>query len=73
VYLSDAHRTKCYLPLFNLATTSWSPLRAEMFKQLRDVVPNVVEAVFTKESNPEGVETAVSLCIIVALINPQNK
>lgn len=44
-----------------------------MFKQLRDVVPNVVEAVFTKESNPEGVETAVSLCIIVALINPQNK
>ena len=44
-----------------------------MFKQLRNAVPNVVEAVFTKESNPEGDETAVSLCIIVAIINPQIK
>lgn len=73
MYLCDVHCANRYLPLFNLAVPPWSPLRVEMFKQLRDAVPNVVEAVFTKESNPEGDETAVSLCIIVALINPQNK
>ena len=47
--LSDKmKRRDCYLPLFNLADTMWSPLRVEMFKQLRHAVASVVEITKTK-------------------------
>ena len=55
-----------------MAVPPWSPLRVEMFKQLRDAVPNVVEAVFTKKCNPEGDEIAVSLYIYCSANKPTN-
>ena len=58
--LSDKmKRRDCYLPLFNLADTMWSPLRVEMFKQLRHAVTSAVDEVFTRQSNPAGNEDAV--------------
>lgn len=66
--LSDKmKRRDCYLPLFNLADTMWSPLRVEMFKQLRHAVTSVVDEVFTRQSNPAGNEDAVSVWIFKIL------